>query len=166
MAKSKSNPGVQNKAIYSRASYLYQAATYLSQRALHDSSSHGVSSPSEQKNREQKQLRNLSRRAVADMRAVTRKAQIRQSPSLKRSLCSACNTLLVEGDTCLSTIENASKGARKPWADVLVVRCATCSRAKRIPVAAPRQMRAALRRSDAAVRSEGNRNPKPGSVKR
>ncbi|KAF4583018.1 RNAse P Rpr2/Rpp21 subunit domain-containing protein [Ophiocordyceps camponoti-floridani] len=162
MAK-RTNTSVPNKAIYSRASYLFQAATYFSHRARQAASSSTSSTTDEDTKLQQKQLRNLSRRAIADMRAVTRKAQIRQVPSLKRSLCSACNTLLVEGDSCLSTVENASKGARKPWADVLVIRCVTCRAAKRFPVDAPRQARAAMRRSEAAARAGRSGDPGPGS---
>ncbi|RCI13866.1 hypothetical protein L249_8269 [Ophiocordyceps polyrhachis-furcata BCC 54312] len=161
MAKSKSSPGVQNRAIFSRASYLYQAATYLSQRAATTTTS---SSSSSSQTHQRKQLRNLSRRAISEMRAVTRKAQIRQSHPLKRSLCTACNTLLVEGDTCQSTIENPSKGARKPWADVLVVRCVTCSRPKRFPISAPRQTRAALRRSASGSGSRSSGNSASGTT--
>ncbi|PHH69657.1 hypothetical protein CDD80_6597 [Ophiocordyceps camponoti-rufipedis] len=160
MAK-RTNTSVPNKALYSRASYLFQAAAYLSSRARQATS---ASTTTDEDNKlQQKQLRNLSRRAISDMRAVTRKAQIRQVPSLKRSLCSACNTLLVEGDSCLSTVDNESKGARKPWADVLVVRCVTCRRAKRFPVDAPRQARAAMRRSEAAARAGRSGDPEPGS---
>jgi ribonuclease P protein subunit RPR2 len=36
-------------------------------------------------------------------------------------------------------IENLSKGGRKPWADVLVVRCRVCGFVKRYPVGARRQ---------------------------
>ncbi|RDA90650.1 hypothetical protein CP533_6814 [Ophiocordyceps camponoti-saundersi (nom. inval.)] len=170
MAKSKSTPGVQNRAIFSRASYLYQAASYLSQRAASSTTTttttQSSTSEAKQQQQQKKQLRNLSRRAISDMRAVTRKAQIRQSHTLKRSLCSTCNTLLVEGDTCRSTVENASRGARKPWADVLVVRCVTCDRPKRFPVAAPRQVRASLRRSGSGVAMRRNSgNDTSGSVK-
>ncbi|KAK7394054.1 hypothetical protein QQX98_013162 [Neonectria punicea] len=79
------------------------------------------------------------------MRAVSLKAQIRQSPALKRTICKFCDTLLIEGQTCSSTVENDSKGGRKPWADLLTIRCKTCGNAKRYPVNAPRQKRRSLR---------------------
>ncbi|RGP61418.1 rnase p rpr2 rpp21 subunit domain-containing [Fusarium longipes] len=154
MAKAKENKSVQNRIIYSRASYLYQAASYL---AKHHSliGQDGVSksstiaqghSASATTKTEQKVLQNLSRQAVADLRAVTQKAQIRQSPAIKQTICKFCDTLQIEGDTCTSTVENASRGGRKPWADVLTIRCTICGNVKRYPVSAQRQKRKALRK--------------------
>ncbi|KAF4504166.1 hypothetical protein G6O67_008353 [Ophiocordyceps sinensis] len=167
MAKSKSNPGVQNRAIYSRASYLYQAASYLACRANEAGAdkepSHGKpegepegepasegasgerSGAQEAREKQRKQLRNMSRHAMSEMRAVALKTQIRQSQALKRTICKFCDTLQLEAQTCRSTIENPSRGGLKPWADVLVIRCQTCGNAKRFPVSAPRQKRKALR---------------------
>ncbi|KAG5918432.1 hypothetical protein E4U42_006851 [Claviceps africana] len=163
MAKPKGQTGVQNRILYSRASYLYQAANYLSNcvtRVDEAPSSPPTSSkpelsvpnpqpqPQEQQRMQQKALNNMSRIAMAEMKAVSLKAQIRQSPALKRTVCKFCDTLLVEGRSCRSTIENPSKGGRKPWADVLVVKCKTCGNAKRFPVDAPRQKRKSLRSAE------------------
>lgn len=152
MVKQKSSSGVQNRIIYSRASYLYQAANYLSSCANTvqkesgvDQSSKDEHSVSQQSDAQQKAITNMSRQAITDMKAVSLKAQIRQSPALKRTICKFCDTLLVEGQTSRSVVENTSKGARKPWADVLVIHCMVCSNAKRYPVSAPRQKRKALR---------------------
>ncbi|KAM4064881.1 RNAse P rpr2/Rpp21/SNM1 subunit [Hirsutella rhossiliensis] len=163
MAKSKSNSGVQNRAIYSRASYLYQAASYLACRANEadagrppsdggskdkpslEKGSQGANNAQVSSDKQRKQLRNMSRRAISEMRAVTLKTQIRQSQALKRTVCKFCDTLQVEAHTCRSTIENPSRGGLKPWADVLVMRCRTCGNAKRFPVSAPRQKRMTLR---------------------
>jgi ribonuclease P protein subunit RPR2 len=149
MAKTKVNATVQNRAIYSRASYLYQAANYLTScaNAIPDASStcsagHSASAETE---KQRKAISNTSRRAIADMRDVSLKVQIRQSPALKRTICKYCDSLLVEGKTSRSLIENPSKGGRKPWADVLVIECRTCGNSKRYPVDAPRQKRKGLR---------------------
>lgn len=153
MAKVKGQPGVQNRIIYSRASYLYQAANYLSNCV---GSSENASTPAgipckaghsvhPQQNKQQESMEKLSRMVITDMRAVSLKAQIRQSPALKRTVCKFCDTLLVEGRSCSSTVENSSKGGRKPWADVLVIECKTCGNVKRFPVDAPRQKRKCLR---------------------
>ncbi|KAH7158058.1 RNAse P Rpr2/Rpp21/SNM1 subunit domain-containing protein [Dactylonectria estremocensis] len=155
MAKPKGPQGVQNRHIYNRASYLYQAATYLANQnatptanaATNLSSAsqeHSASTPS---SNGPKALQNMSRQMISSMRAVTLKAQIRQSTALKQTICKFCDTLLIEGKTCTSTVENASKGGRKPWADVLTIRCNTCSSAKRYPVSALRQKRRSLRNS-------------------
>ncbi|KAG6061736.1 hypothetical protein E4U32_002838 [Claviceps aff. humidiphila group G2b] len=174
MAKPKGQPGIQNRAIYSRASYLYQAATYLSNCAdsLENAASTTPSKPSkpevggveqqqnqqqnqqqqqQQYNKQKKAVEKMSRLAISEMRAVSLKAQIRQSPALKRTVCKFCDTLLVEGRSCSSTIENLSKQGRKPWADVLVITCKTCENVKRIPVDAPRQKRKSLRLAEANI---------------
>ncbi|KAF7537358.1 hypothetical protein G7Z17_g12872 [Cylindrodendrum hubeiense] len=158
MAKAKGPQGVPNRHIYNRASYLYQAATYLANQNSHQppnvatksssaSQEHSASTPSANG---QNAMLNMSRQMLSSMRAVTLKAQIRQSPGLKRTICKFCDTLLVEGKTCTSTVENASKGGRKPWADVLTIRCITCNSVKRYPVSAPRQKRRSLRNPEQA----------------
>lgn len=150
MAKNKGQAGVTNKAIYSRANYLYQAASYLYGRAEHQKE---TCQPDDQKNDtasqqridQHKALANTARLAVVDMRAVSLKAQIRQTPSLKRTICKFCDSLQIEGRTCESKIENLSRGGRKPWADVLIIKCRICGNVKRYPLNAPRQQRRAAR---------------------
>lgn len=149
MAKTKVDAGVQNRIIYSRASYLYQAANYLTScaNAIQDApcTSDAEQSASANTDKQYKAITNMSRQAITDMRAISLKAQIRQSPALKRTICKFCDSLLVEGQTCHSFIQNPSKGGRKPWADVLVIECKTCGNSKRYPVDAPRQTRKAIR---------------------
>lgn len=166
MAKKKV-PGVQNRPMYSRISFLYQAATYLAEAgkpgpsfahtnlpaATHpnahtehddhkdDTDHDGNSTPTTTTTQA------LSRKLLTDLRSVTLKTQIRIAPDIKRTICKHCDTLLVEGQTCTSTVENKSKGSRKPWADVLTIKCHTCSRQKRFPVSAQRQKRRPLRGS-------------------
>ncbi|KAH6973616.1 RNAse P Rpr2/Rpp21/SNM1 subunit domain-containing protein [Ilyonectria sp. MPI-CAGE-AT-0026] len=170
MAKVKGPQGVQNRHIYNRASYLYQAASYLASQHPHHphdattksssaSQEHSASTPSANG---QNSMHNLSRQMISSMRAVTLKAQIRQTPALKQTICKYCDTVLVEGRTCTSTVENASKGGRKPWADVLTIRCRTCSNVKRYPVSAPKQKRRALRNLDQAEPTKDS--PEDGEV--
>ncbi|KAF5621758.1 RNAse P Rpr2 Rpp21 subunit domain protein [Fusarium sp. NRRL 52700] len=165
MAKGKESKGVQNRIIYSRASYLYQAASYLTKQsstgqdaaAISPNPSHGHSVFSQTRN-EEKALKNMSRQAISDLRAVTLKAQIRRSRAMKQTICKFCDTLLVEGDTCTSTVENASKGGRKPWADILNIACKTCGNVKRYPVCAPRQKRKHMRKHDYKEGTEQSSN--------
>lgn len=160
MAKQKGPPGIQNRHIYTRASYLYQAANYLAKcvpENNHDvqkketKSSGETHSGTTNTDQQRKAMLNMSRQTVADMRSVSLKAQIRQSPALKRTICKFCDTLQVEGQTCESIVENQSKGGRKPWADILVIRCKTCGNSKRYPINAPRQKRASLRDPTASI---------------
>lgn len=164
----KKAPGVPNRHIYSRISFLYQAAVYLaetgrkdqgsfSQKTLpaqddatadikmeyEDETKNGTSTTQEGK--PNTAIQNMSRRMLTDLRAATLKSQIRISPEIKRSICKYCDTLLVDGQTSSSIVENKSKGGKKPWADVLVIQCHTCGREKRFPVSAPKQKRRPLR---------------------
>ncbi|CEJ91228.1 hypothetical protein VHEMI06953 [[Torrubiella] hemipterigena] len=152
MAKSKSAPGVQNRHVYSRASYLYQAAAYLaSQAGDHNQPSENapttVSAGKQTSNASDvaKAVQNTSRLLLKDMREVSLKVLIRQTPELKRTICRSCDTLLREGDTCTSIIENLSKRGEKSWADILVVSCHMCKAVKRYPLNAKRPERKKLR---------------------
>ncbi|CAJ2504219.1 Uu.00g116130.m01.CDS01 [Anthostomella pinea] len=152
MAKSKAG-SVPNRHIYSRISYLYQAATYLESHNTKQSPAH--SSPTADDETGQlggqelpptaQASQTLSRRLLTDLRTTSLKSQIRLSRAMKHTICKFCDSLLVEGETSTSTVENTSKGGKKPWADVLVVKCNSCERAKRYPVGAPRQKRRPVR---------------------
>lgn len=89
----------------------------------------------------------------AHIRSVAQKAQIRLSSDLKHAICKVCCSPLVEGKTCLRSVENLSKGGRKPWADVLVLKCCACGASKRFPIGAKKQKRKAIREAD--IRTAG-----------
>ncbi|KLU83181.1 RNAse P Rpr2/Rpp21 subunit domain-containing protein [Magnaporthiopsis poae ATCC 64411] len=171
--KRKAGGGVQNRPAYTRISFLYQAATLLAstrqqqqqpaekpgslvdkpepekheRQAISADGTDSACAPLQDKKKHDihRQLDGMSRRLLSDLRSVSLKSQIRLSPDLKRTVCKFCDTLLIEGKSCTSVVENKSRGARKPWADVLVIKCGTCGRAKRFPVAAPRQKRKPFR---------------------
>jgi ribonuclease P protein subunit RPR2 len=67
------------------------------------------------------------------MRGVSLKTQLRLPVEVKRSVCKRCDTLLIPEVNSTEEIRNASRGRRKPWADVRVVRCSTCGTEKRFP---------------------------------
>lgn len=157
--KGKKDTSIPNKVLHSRVSYLYQAASYL---ATHDpkdlSTSTATSQVAESEQMKSKkpaeqlpeiQLHSVARRMVSDLRTVSQKVQIRLSPAMKHSFCKKCDTILVEGSTCVNRIENKSKGGRKPWADILVRKCNCCGCEKRFPLAAGRQRRRPHRSSQA-----------------
>ncbi|KAF7889749.1 uncharacterized protein EAF02_002164 [Botrytis sinoallii] len=157
MAKSQATKGVSkvpNKVLYSRMSYLYQAATYLAvqDKQSQEQSGKGIaldSSMEDVMKDEPKAVANaiegsyqaLSRRLITDLRSVSLKGMMRMSPEMKHSICKNCQTLLLEGTTCTAKVENQSKGGKKPWADVLVRKCDTCGLEKRFPLATDRQPR-------------------------
>lgn len=178
-AMAKKKPGqVPNRHIYTRISFLYQAAVYSAQISNQDSSTTsghhsraaiadagaGADADADtdtnmerEGDRKQDQAssfqdskhatidQNVSRKFLTDMRAITQKSVIRAGPHIKRSICKYCDTLLIDGQTSSSVVENNSKGAKKPWADVLVIKCHTCGRQKRFPVNAPSHKRRQLR---------------------
>lgn len=148
MARQKSAPGVVNRHIYTRASYLYQAANYLAE-ASHQTQ-HESDPSTKDDTRQAKATRNLSRQLNADCKLVCQKSVIRQNPNMKRSTCKFCSTTLVEGETSQSIVENPSNGGKKPWADLIVVNCLTCGHAKRYPVSARKQTRKHLRQTGKA----------------
>lgn len=170
MAKGKNN-GVQNRAIYSRASFLQQAATLLSLSTHRDESaaSKGDSSPSQARpvvegSSEASppadfQLQGMSRRLATDMRSVSLKTRIRLTPTVKQTVCKFCDSVLIEGHSCTSTVENRSRGGRKPWADVLVRRCHTCGRERRYPVSAEKQRRKTERNGVSGASNDSTLQP-------
>lgn len=152
----KQSGSIPNKAIYSRLSYLYQAAACLRSQGVSETaeqpqpSQTGRGQPHSETREETHELCGdihaiTSRRLLSDLRAASLKTQIRLDPAVKRTVCKYCDTLLVEGVSCHSSVENKSKGAKKPWADVLVLRCRTCGGEKRFPVSAARQKRRPFR---------------------
>jgi len=172
MAKGKGNGGVQNRAIYSRVSFLQQAAVFLA--ASSSSSPRPQLQPLHEHEHEHEQeqehsnsseaaaatptltpragtvntatggsirLQGMARRLATDLRSVSLKTRIRLAPAVKQTICKFCDSLLIEGQSCTSTVENRSRGGRKPWADVLVRKCRACERERRYPVHAQRPKR-------------------------
>jgi len=142
--------GIPSKHLHARTTFLYQAATYLTlQTASNETANdlktddqavptHSPVSPTHSP---------LAIRLCSDLQQVSRKAQLRMSVDLKRTLCKRCNTVLVPGRTATHTVENMSKGGKKPWADVLVLKCTTCGGKKRFPVGAKKQSKKVQRKA-------------------
>jgi ribonuclease P protein subunit RPR2 len=135
--------GIPSKHLHARTTFLYQAATYLTLQTTSDDTATGTKSGTNAPTRARSQrLPNHSPLALqlgSDLQQVSRKAQLRLSVELKRTLCKRCNTVLVPGLTANQTIENASSKAKKPWADVLVLTCRKCDGRKRFPIGSKRQ---------------------------
>ena len=97
MAKQKGPQSVQNRHIYTRASYLYQAARYLASQQtsaepdLGSTTEHSTTRK-EDDEASQRATQNVSRQMLTDMRVVTQKILIRQSPDLKRTICKFFDT--------------------------------------------------------------------------
>jgi ribonuclease P protein subunit RPR2 len=162
MAASKNKKGASSGAqnhIRARLAYLHRASTYLlsQQQSLktqaclttgeseNDTSAQNTAQSqtpcqtSKELGQTQEQATRppqqacISRHYVGQMRGISLKAQQRLSIETKRAFCKRCDLLLVPGVTSTEEIRNASKGRKKPWADVLVIRCSACETEKRIP---------------------------------
>lgn len=133
--------GVPNKHLHARTTFLYQAATYLTLQSSVKKDGVGVGNLVASETCQAQQPSPLALQLGADLHTVSRKAQLRLSVDLKRSMCKSCNAVLVPGRTSTQMTENNSKGGRKPWADILVVSCNRCGSKKRMPVGAKRQLK-------------------------
>lgn len=147
--------GIPNKHLHARSSFLYQAATYLT---LQTSSCHEVATDVPQSEQTQSHDASKSQKQSplalelgSDLQQVSRKGQLRLAVDLKRSLCKSCNTVLVPGRTATQTVENHSKGGKKPWANLLIVTCGVCGGKKRFPVGAKPQLKKSKRKVAPAV---------------
>ncbi|KAF2098022.1 Rpr2-domain-containing protein [Rhizodiscina lignyota] len=169
MAKSKASKStrtVPNKHLHSRVAYLYEAATYLLSQKTGDITAQKTTtgeteSPpieSDQVNESQSSKlkhKGLPNHLVEHIHSISRRGQIHLSPDVKRTFCKSCNTLLISGSTSSSRLENRSRGGKKPWADVLVVKCLSCGAEKRFPVGSERQKK----KADRVTKDKSAENP-------
>ena len=77
----------------------------------------------------------LSRQYISQMRGVSLKTRLRLPVEVKRSFCKRCHLILTPGLNCVLDVRNESKGCKKPWANVLIIRCNACKTEKRFPQA-------------------------------
>lgn len=131
--------GIPNKHLHARTTFLYQAATYLTLQSPIKNTETEMNDANLSGSERIQQSSPLALQLGADLHTVSRKAQLRLSVDLKRSMCKSCNAVLVPGRTATQEIENKSNGGKKPWADVLVVSCICCGSKRRMPVGAKRQ---------------------------
>ncbi|KAF1929166.1 Rpr2-domain-containing protein [Didymella exigua CBS 183.55] len=133
--------GIPNKHLHARITFLYQAATYLTLQLPTKNIKSEVKDAVSSEFNQIQESSPLAMQLGADLHTVSRKAQLRLSVDLKRSMCKSCHTVLVPGQTATQEIENKSKSGKKPWADVLVVNCNRCGSKRRMPVGTKRQPR-------------------------
>ncbi|PGG97636.1 hypothetical protein AJ80_09663 [Polytolypa hystricis UAMH7299] len=159
----KGSGGAAQNHLRARVQFLYDAACYLHS---HNSTPRGgtqdsklnetpnesditSATPAQKATKQRIPGNNLARLYINNMRGVSLKSQQRMSREIKRSACKRCDTLLVPDSTCTEMIENKSRGGKKPWAVVRVVRCNTCGVTKRFPQNTKRSARLAERRKKA-----------------
>ncbi|KAH9858451.1 RNAse P Rpr2/Rpp21/SNM1 subunit domain-containing protein [Lenzites betulinus] len=134
---------VANRDIIQRINFLYQASTYLnsiSQAGPRESNSEGssalnVGESSKGKSRKKRKVRHpkdaseLSRSYIGSMRQVGQKTMVRMDPSIKRTLCKSCDTVLLPGSTVTVRIMPNSRS----YGQSVVYKCLTCNTSRRIP---------------------------------
>jgi ribonuclease P protein subunit RPR2 len=171
MAKAKGKKGSGggvNSHVRARINYLYKAATYLQStkpttretvkavKKTHEDEVMPDSarivppiSVNESTTGDRAQYHpQLARMCISQMRGVSQKSQLRLPIEQKRSFCKRCDTLLISGENCTEELRNTSRGARKPWAEIRVVRCNGCGTEKRFPQAAKRSRKLSDRKQD------------------
>lgn len=153
---------IQNRQNHARMSFLYQAATYFAslppvsgtkqeleepRRSNDVVSDAGMSFEGLVKTLETTVAPNSddstpqphhpcpsSSYLASHLLTVGTKSSSKVSQSIKRSICKRCHCVLIEGKTSAVSLENLSRAARKPWADVLLISCQVCGMEKRYPL--------------------------------
>ncbi|KAL0956639.1 hypothetical protein HGRIS_002772 [Hohenbuehelia grisea] len=132
------NPNsVANRDILQRLNFLYQASAYLNSipvqpQIVHPSeqSTEGNTPDANARSRPRKRLSaaDLSRSYIRSMKIVGQKSVVKLDPSVKRTICKQCNTVLVPG-------HNVSVRVKKsPCHDhVMIYTCNHCQSIRRIP---------------------------------
>ncbi|KAJ5241956.1 uncharacterized protein N7469_000283 [Penicillium citrinum] len=85
---------------------------------------------------------NLSRVYISQMYGISLKTLTRLPIQTKRVV----KPPLSSGTTCTIETQNASRGRKKPWADVMVIRCLVCGTEKRFPETGRRSQKLLERR--------------------
>ncbi|KAI0929928.1 hypothetical protein AcV5_006766 [Taiwanofungus camphoratus] len=135
---------VANRDIIQRLNFLYQASAYLNSVASHPhpepiaTTSHAPSSKG-QTNRAEKRSRRhkerhpataaeLSRSYVKSMKIIGQKTTVKMDPTIKRTLCKGCNTILIPGATASVRIKpSLSHGHSVSYI------CMACKTTRKIP---------------------------------
>ncbi|KAK7473103.1 hypothetical protein VKT23_001204 [Stygiomarasmius scandens] len=133
MAKGAKNevPGpssAANRDIIQRLNFLYQASVYLNSA---DTSSDVPQTHNETDTRpknKKARLNDISRSYIDTMKVVGTRTTVKMDPSVKRTLCKGCNTVLVPGST-------ASVRTKKSLSHrhAVTYTCLTCKHSRRIP---------------------------------
>ncbi|KAL4740695.1 RNAse P Rpr2/Rpp21/SNM1 subunit domain-containing protein [Aspergillus similis] len=172
MAKTKGKKGSGsggNSHVRARINYLYNAAQYL-QSAKAAGALGDVATGKDEVMSDAQTTSPLAKRPCSDyrgecaprvarlcisqMRGVSQKSQLRLPIEQKRSFCKRCDTLLISGTNCIEETRNPSRGARKPWAEVRIVRCNICGTEKRFPQTDKRSRKIIERKRDEKAENE------------
>ncbi|KAF5348648.1 hypothetical protein D9758_006762 [Tetrapyrgos nigripes] len=132
MAKTPKNetPGpnsVPNRDIMQRLNFLYQASVYLNSV---DTSSPQPTDTEQSWSRRKPNARvgDISRNYIDMMKVVGTKTTVKMDPSVKRTLCKGCSSVLVPGTTAtIRTKKSSSHG------HAVTYTCMICNESRRLP---------------------------------
>ncbi|KAL0572066.1 hypothetical protein V5O48_009884 [Marasmius crinis-equi] len=146
------NPNaVANRDIIHRLNFLYQASVYLNgmDQSHHSSSAQSEPEPSaststpmnmniseEQRTESRKKrrkprkigIKDLARSYIDTMKVVGTKTTVRMDPSIKRTLCKGCNTVLVPGSTASVRVKSSPTHGH-----IITYTCLECQALRRLP---------------------------------
>ncbi|OKL62458.1 hypothetical protein UA08_02906 [Talaromyces atroroseus] len=155
-------PGGAQSHIRARLAYLHKAALYLQTATKESQTTTNDNNNDDNENESSIQAR-THRHYINQMRGISRKTQQRLSIETKRSFCKRCDLLLIPGVTSTEEVENQSKDQKKPWADVLVVRCKACEAVKRFPQNQKRSAKLSVRKQERGDKDAELKNGSGGS---
>jgi ribonuclease P protein subunit RPR2 len=155
--KIKGAKGPPNKHLAARTAFLHQAAVMLASQAapsrkgeFSDTEEQDITGTNAAATLPPHPTSGLPFLFTAQLKQVALKSQVRLHTDVKRTICKACNAILIENQSCRKFVENLSRGGKKDWVDVLVIECLACGRKNRIPTGAKRQQRKSKRVVDLA----------------
>ncbi|KAF7986963.1 hypothetical protein HWV62_9 [Athelia sp. TMB] len=139
--------GVANRDILQRLSFLYQASVYLSAAAPipRDPQPKEITPKAKRRKRPVLSTADLARSYVRSMRAVGQKTTTKMDPSVKRTLCAGCSTVLLPGTATVRVKPMRSHGHGVTYT------CAACGTARRIPAPPTLPAPAELAASESAI---------------
>jgi len=164
--------GVPNRDIFQRLNFLYQASAFLQSvsapplspskpqpAAAEDLGSLSSAGGARRRRREVREIaaRDLACSYVRAMREVGKKTTVKMDPSVKRTLCRACDAVLIPGTS--SSVRIVPSG---PHRHLIATVCLYCSATRRIPAPpAPTVPRAVLLASEPAGAVDGRTAAEP-----
>ncbi|EPQ57096.1 Rpr2-domain-containing protein [Gloeophyllum trabeum ATCC 11539] len=136
------NPNsISNRDILQRLNFLYQAGVYLSTLPGEPSSRATPSSGRPQKRSKRKRnvkhddIRksrvssfDLARTYIDTMKSVGQRTVVKMDPSVKRTLCKSCNSVLIPGTSATVRVKSSSSHGH-----IVTYTCSTCHTSRRIP---------------------------------
>ncbi|KDQ21716.1 hypothetical protein BOTBODRAFT_168937 [Botryobasidium botryosum FD-172 SS1] len=139
------NPsGITNRDLLQRLNFLYQASVYLQQASTSSSLEQAQTDTRSSKRRRRARstesigtselLSDLSKNYAGSMKAIGAKAIVKMDPVVKRTMCKACNTILVPGTTASVRVKPSSSHRH-----AISYTCTKCRRSRVIP-APPRRV--------------------------